>query len=336
MSVDPRAPVPLPAWSLALQGPEYRLLLPALARLPDAVAYALARARGRFNARHDRDWVSLGLRHRHVAGLVETGCALLVPPGRVGETVRERFETVAREEMEARALASRGLEYFDIDAQAALAALAARPTGRGIVLVTAHFETFVLGIAALARQGEKIHPVMSSVTADPRLHPAVRAHFERKYAGLQRHLNGGELAPAEQSMRHFYRALGRGEAVVVLADAPAPAGSPPICVPWFGSRRALAQGAMRLAERSGSLLAAFACHWLGGRRHSVHLSTVVDPQSLGTQTCAEHCFAFLEAHIRERPGRWWGSHLLPACPPCDPCDGEAAGPDRDGATTAAA
>ena len=55
------------AWSLRIQEAEYSALLPTLARIPTALGYAVARWRGRFNARFDRDWVSLALGHRHVA-----------------------------------------------------------------------------------------------------------------------------------------------------------------------------------------------------------------------------------------------------------------------------
>lgn len=308
----------LPAWSLALQGPEYRWLIPGMSALPDDLAYALARRRGRFNARHDRDWVSLGLQRQHVAPQVANGYALFLGPAQVKACVDERFETVAREEMEARALERHGLQHFQVDAQDALDALHQRPKKRGIVLVTAHLDTFVLGIAALAQRGEVIHPVMSEVSADPRLHPAIREHFVRKYAGLQRHLNGGQLASAETSMRHFYLALARGEAVVVLSDSPAPTPGTGLCVPWMGEHRRMAQGALRLAETTGSLLAAFACRWHEGRHHSVHLSALLDPGQSGAQACARQAFAFLEQHILAAPGRWWASHLLPACGACAP------------------
>lgn len=305
-----------PAWSLALQGPEYRWALPILSSLPTSTAYKLALWRGQFNTRHDRDWVSLGLRHRHVAAQTASGLAEWLAPEQIDALVIERFETVSREEMECRALDRFGLQWFDIDANAALERLTQRPRGRGVVLLTAHLETFVLGIAALAQCGEVIHPVMSRVSADSRLHPAVRNHFIRKYAGLQRHLNGGTLANAEDSMRHFYRALARDEAVVVLCDAPAPSGSRQLCVPWVDGRRAMAQGAMRMAQACGSAVGAFACEWRGGRRHAVHLSPLMELPALGLDQCAVHAYEFLARHIRNRPGRWWASHLLPACTPC--------------------
>lgn len=306
---------PLSQWSLKAQAPEYGWLVPTMARLPDALAYPLARWRGALNARHDRDWVSLSLGHRHVAAMAEQGLAQILPPEQVAKALMERFETVAREEMEARALQLHGLSHFDIDAAEALDALAARPAGRGLVLVTPHLETFVLGIAALASRGARIHPVMSIVSEDPRVHPAIRAHFRLKYSGLERHLQGGKLADAETSMRYFYRVLAQGDVVVVLADAPAPADGPGVCLPFLGAQRKVAQGALRLATQSDSMLAAFACHAHGGRRHSVALSPLWDPRD-DAQAAYAQAFAFMDQHIRVNPGRWWASHLLPLYPAC--------------------
>jgi len=38
---------------------------------------------------------------------------------------------------------------------------------------------------------------------------AVSAHFEAKYAGLERHLNGGRLVDIEAGVRPIYRMLER-------------------------------------------------------------------------------------------------------------------------------
>lgn len=298
-----------------MQAAEYGYLLPALTRMPDALSYPISRWRGRWNANLDRDWVSLSLGHRHVAALAKQGYAQFLPPGQVEGALVERFETVAREEMESRALQMHGLGHFRIDAAEALQCLAHRPKDRGLVLVTAHLETFVLGIASLASGGERIHAVMSNVSEDPRVALAVRAHFRLKYSGLERHLQGGRLADAETSMRYFYRVLAQGDVVVVLADAPAPAGGEGICVPWMGQHRLVAQGALRLATQTNSLLAAFACHATGARRHSVTLSAMMEPRS-NAQACYAQAFAFMEQHIRMNPGRWWASHLLPLTIAC--------------------
>lgn len=307
-------PAPLPAWSLRLQNLEYERALPLLARLPSPAAYALARWRGQFNARLDRDWVSMALGHRHVAHLTAQGYREFIPEADVARALAERFETVSREELEARWLERLGLAYFDVEARAALERLAARPTGRGLVLLTSHFETFILGIAALAQRGERLHPMMSSVSADERLARGVRNHFTLKYAGLERHLNGGRLASAETQMRHLYRALQAGEIVVVIADAPgsAEAGLP---LPWLGQVRSVAQGALRLAQATGSAMGAFMCNHLGGRRHAVALSAIemdlVDEPGLKSVSSV---YEFMEQHIRRNPGRWWSAHLLGSYP----------------------
>jgi lauroyl/myristoyl acyltransferase len=304
-------PAAVAAWSRSLQGPDYRWLLPALGALPAPMAYALAAWRGRFNAQHDRDWVSLALGHRHVADQTRHAYAQWCRAEAIDMLVSQRFETASREEMDARLLARRGLGAFRIDNRDALARMASRPSGRGLVMVTAHFDTFVLAIAALAAAGEVVHPVMSSVSADPRLHPAVRDHFAIKYAGLQAHLNGGRLADAETQMRHFYKALGRGEVVVVIADAPAVAADgSDLWLPWLGRERRFAQGALRLAQHSGAWLGGFVGLTEAPRQHRVIVSDLVDAQTMPTETVARTAFALLEQHIQDQPGRWWGAHLL--------------------------
>ncbi|SDM30396.1 Lauroyl/myristoyl acyltransferase [Oryzisolibacter propanilivorax] len=312
---------PSHACSRWLQGPEYDGLLPALGWLPRSWALALARGRGHVNAHHDRDWVSLALGHRHVRALTLQALGELLPESQARAALRERYATLAREEFETRLLARRGLAAFEVQARQALDALDARPAGRGLVLLTAHFESFVLGIAALASRGQRVHAVMSAITEDERLHPAVRRHFRHKYSGLERLLNGGRLLPIEQHQRHYYRALQAGDVVVILADAPAPSPEAGVWLPWMGCERAVAQGALRLATATRSLLGGFACHHLGGRRHALALSTLHDafdpaplPAEQGIEAAHAAVFAFLEQHIRQAPQRWWGMHLLPHYP----------------------
>ena len=180
--------------------------------------------------------------------------------------------------------------------------------------MTSHYEPFILGIAALASRGERIHPMMSTISADPRLTHGVRNHFVAKYAGLERHLSGGRLANAENSMRHLYRVLRDREIVVVIADAPGTmdAGVP---VPWFNERRWMAQGALRLAQATGSAMAAFMCTHQSGVCHEVKLSEVEsEVDGLRGLQAYSRLYAFMERHIRGRPGRWWASHLLTSCP----------------------
>ena len=307
-----------------LQGWEFEGLVPALAALAAwpgllgapgrRAAYALADARGRVNARFDRDWVSLALQRPHVSAMTRAALAALLPAGApIEPALRERYQTLAREEFETRLLARRGLAPFALQADAAMQQLAERPAGCGLLLLTAHFETFMLGVAQLAAQGERVHLVISRVSSDPRLHPAIRAHFAKKYAGIERLLHGGRLLEIEDHQRHYYRALKAGEVVVILADAPALSPEAGVWLPWMGQTRAVAQGALRLAASTGSALGGFACHHLGGHRHALALSPLFPPGP-GLEQAHEQVFAFLERHIRQAPARWWGMHLLPDYP----------------------
>lgn len=308
---------PSSRWSQALQGPEFRVLLPAMGWLPLEWAYNLADWRGRLNTRYDRDWVSLALGRSHISPLTKQGLEEIIPASQIPAALEERYRTLAREEFETRILAKYGLTRFDIDADAALTQLANRPPNRGLLLLTTHFETFMLGVAALASRGEKIHLVISEVSNDPRLHPAIRHHFQNKYTGLERLLNGGKLLEIEHHQRHYYKALKAGEVVVILADAPALSADTGVWLPWMGQLRAVAQGALRLGKSTNSMIGAFACHHLGLNRHQVVLSPLQDTRSdniSATEEAHTAAFSFLEKHMRQNPGRWWGVHLLPYYP----------------------
>lgn len=324
-----RVPLLHPASSFSrwLQGPEYDFFLPALGRLPQRLAYALAHWRGRVNGRHDRDWVSLAHSRPHVARQTRLALAELVPAGQIEAALHERYRTLAREEFETRLLARRGLQPFSVQAEAALEALAQRPAGCGLLLLTTHFETFMVGVAALAARGERVHLVISSVTADPRLHPSIRRHFRLKYEGVERLLNGGRLLEIESHSRHYYRALKAGEVVVMLCDAPALSPETGVWLPWMGQRRAVAQGALRMVAGTRCALGGFACHYLGGNRHALELSPLHPPAADGVGQHASHAavFAFLEQHIQRAPARWWGMHLLPHYP-LAPAEAAAAEP----------
>ena len=302
------------SWSQALQGPEFNALLPWLGRLPPRLAYALSRLRGHFNARFDRDWVSLALGRRHVAPLTLQAMKELQPGRRPAEVLAERYIALAQEEFETRLLAERGTAAFSIDNAEALEQLHARPAGRGLLLMTAHFESFLLGVAALSTAGQRVDLVISEVSADPRLHPSIREHFARKYAGLESWLHGGRALPIETHARHFYEVLRAGGVVVILADAPALSADTGVWIPWMGQQRCVAQGALRMALRTHSILGGFVCHHLELNRHRLELSCWQSP-SIGSLTEYQAAYAmvfeFLEQRIRRRPTHWWGAHLLP-------------------------
>ena len=298
-------------WSQRLQRLEYGWYLPWIARLPLFSGYFLARARGRFNAFLDRDWASLSLGRHYIRAQTSQAYSSFLDAGEAASCLKERFETLAREEYEVWLVKNGRLDDLLVETSDALERLSERRPGRGLVLVTAHFDSFFLGVIALGRLGLKINVMTSNIVEDTRVHPSVRNHFSMKYRVWESFLNGGKVVHAETSLRYFYEALGKGEIVVIVTDGPATNDSG-VWMPWFGKERRIAGGALRMAVRTGSDIGALICRFEGNGRHRLILAHPEDP-SLSHEESYRSMFSFLESHILEHPGRWWGAHLLPSC-----------------------
>jgi lauroyl/myristoyl acyltransferase/2-polyprenyl-3-methyl-5-hydroxy-6-metoxy-1,4-benzoquinol methylase len=312
----------------ALHVADFRVVLPWLGRLPKALGEPLSLWRGRWRAALQADWRSVALGRRHVGERSLQAYRDLAPDADDVQRLawlRRRFATEARDEFEARWVAlgrtsDLGCRFAPPDSPATL-----RARTRGLVLLTAHHESFILGIVFLARSGVPVNAMKSTVTHDPRVARAVSRHFEAKYAGLERHLNGGRLVDIEAGVRPIYRMLERGEVVVVLADAPVLPNGARVEVPFLGASRALAGGAVRIAEKTGSDLGAFVCATSGPRRYTVTMSAIGPARDRAT---VETAYGFLSDAILRDPGGWWAADLLPDMPPVG-APAEPASPGSD-------
>lgn len=305
---------------------DFGVLLPWLGRLPPHLGEPLARWRGRWLAATRADWRSVALGHRHVAARTLQAFRELAPAAgerQLQAWLQQRYEAEARDEFEARWVAEGHTQALGcrVAPAGATRALVARP--RGLVLLTAHYHSFILGIVFLARSGARVNAIKSTVTHDPRVEPAVSKHFEAKYAGLERHLNGGRLVDIEAGVRPIYRMLERGEVVVVLADAPVLPNGARVEVPFLGERRALAGGAVRIARHTGSDLGAFVCTASGPRQYTLALSAIGPARE---RASVETAYGFLSEAILRDPGGWWAADLLPDMPPLPPAGAAAMPP----------
>lgn len=294
---------------------DFGWFLPAMAKLPLPLGYALSNLRGRINAASGRDWrsVALGFRHIRRQSLLAYDLLPGAPtPAQKQRWCQQRFEVEARDEFEAQLVAARRLGELrcDFSPSDTPQLLAKHP--RGLVLLTPHFDSFYLGIALLAQaSGARVNSMSSAVSHDARVDAAVSRHFERKYRGLEHYLHGGKVPDMESGLRPFYRMLERGETLVVLGDAPVLPNGVAMTVDFLGARRALAGGALRLAQRSGSDLGAFVCRHLGPGRYRLEMGPIGPAND--AQTLAQ-TYRFLSEHILAQPGLWWAADLLPAMP----------------------
>lgn len=292
----------------------FRIALPFAARLPLRAGERLARALGRRCRRHDLDWRTVALCQQYV--LERTTAALRTiadepPPAELAALQRERFETASREEWEGHLFARGRAPEMSCEFVGLEAIRAQLATGRGIVLLTAHFDATLMGVVQLGLAGLKLHLMTSDVVEDPRVAPVVQRYFRDKYAGIQRYLNGGQVMHVETQLRAFYSAVRRGEGIVILGDAPTMNVEEALRVDFFGRLRAISPGAIRIAEKTKVPVAAFVCTQTANGAYRVEFGPVLAPGGDGHAAHLPALFGFLEARIRATPGRWWAADQLP-------------------------
>jgi len=295
------------------QALDYGVLVPAVARLPIAAGRAVADIRGCVNAVFDLDWRSLSLRRAYVRRATYRAMQELVPGGgsfrwRI-QTLR-RFLYMAREEWmsalcdgDSMAFLQPRTKVHGIDAL-----VAAQRSGRGVVLLGAHFGNLPGGMVVLGLNGLKVNFLTSAIVEDDRVHPAVRDFYRRKYRGIERFLNGGRVLHYQRHLKSLYRALERGELVIVLGDLQA-SGRRSFDTEFLGAVRRMAPGALRMASKTGSLMSAYVHYFERGGRYGLRCAPVQDPH--GDDFRPEALYHFLETQIRQRPEQWWAADLLP-------------------------
>lgn len=226
---------------------------------------------------------------------LERNLARLLGPGREAEveaTARAAFENFALSladflrlgHGDARELASR------VEVSGAEHLAAARASGRGVILLSAHLGSWELGAAWLAGTGTPVHLVA-------RPHPSRRV--EGFYARRRGRCGVGLLTP-----RPLWAAAGgvlrRREWLALMVDRPAP-GRP-------GQARApVAAWAAALARRTGALVLPGVIVRLPGRRFAARFDRPREPGEAG----GEDTLRLLREEVRRHPGQWAAFEPLP-------------------------
>jgi lauroyl/myristoyl acyltransferase len=292
----------------------FRIGLPLAARLPPSLGRYFAKMMGHLCARLDLDWRTLGLREHFVANRTRLAFQDISPgldDGQTARLVRMRFENSVHEELEGHWLGMQWAGRFQCDFMGLDAIRDQMTRGQGIVLLTLHFDATLMGVAHMGLAGLKLNLMTSDVVEDARVLPVVQRYFHRKYAGIESSLNGGRALHVESHLKSFYRALRAGEGVVILGDAHALELDKGIVVDFLGRRRAIAVGAMRMAEKTGAPMAAFVCLRDANGGYRVVFSPVLWSQNGSHQENIKVLYSFLGAHISSQPERWWAADLLP-------------------------
>jgi lauroyl/myristoyl acyltransferase len=296
--------------SSRLQLLDYQYLLPFFTYLSIPPGMAYATIRGIINAIFDLDWRSLSIGKRYIRiSTYQTMQNLLPDNGRIVWIYKtlQRFIVNSREEWEAayfmRHSMRRILQNSKLTGVDAL--LEAQKQGRGVIILTPHFDSYCTGAILMAMQGVIMNAMTTEEIRNPLVHPAIQNYFTNKFAAMESYFNGGKIVCYENNMRFFYQRLKSGEALLMGADLPAPEQAF-IAIPFLGKRRKMAAGPIRLAEKTGSLITAYTCYYRSPGRYELCLTPLyeVTPENI------EVLYDFLSEKITHHPERWWTADLF--------------------------
>lgn len=292
----------------------FALVLPLAARIGGRTARRMATWAGLTAFRLDVDWRTVSLRQHFLRERTQAALREIqpeAPPETFAAQARERFICAAQEELDAHYFFS-DPELFRQCSFEGLEAVREAASRTGVLFMTLHLDTTLMGVVQLGKAGLKLNLMTSNIVQDARVPAVIRKFFQHKYEGIERHLNGGHYWHVETHTRDFYRALARGEGVVVLCEGPALTLEDGVLTKFLGKTRAMSPGALRLAKKSGAALVGMICLRTGPESYRVVFSPVYEPSALPPEQAIHEVYAFLDQAIRATPGRWWAADLLPA------------------------
>lgn len=177
----------------------------------------------------------------------------------------------------------------------------------GLVLVTAHLDSYAMGMVLLGINGTKVNIATNDFFGDERIHEDVSKHYYSKYANME-HLMNGKLLDPSLHKEHLYSSLSKGECVMFVSDVPGSKST--IHIPFVSKKFQMPLGAFHLANKTGSKLAAYVCIYEGlGKYKTVFLPPVeIFPDN--PEKTMRPIYEFLESWILKYPDRWMASEIF--------------------------
>jgi lauroyl/myristoyl acyltransferase len=297
-----------------LQTIDFGYILPTMARLPLPLGEKLSRARGAIQATLDYDWRSMALRYPYVRARTRQAMAMIQPNSgdKYCKTAAvRRFMHNSREEWQACLFGHRVMDK--ISRRSTVEGISDlrrhQEAGRGMVMVSCHFDSFCMGMVLMGMQGIRVNVVNTAAIEDPRINLTVRRFFQHKYRWMEARMRG-KMVYHEVNMPFFYRALEKGQTVALMGDIPGSKSD--VIIPFLNTRFKMPVGAWHMALKTNSLLGAFMCVHEGVGKYRVTClpPAEIDPES--PLRTLKPIYAFMEAQIRSMPERWVAADLLPA------------------------
>lgn len=173
---------------------------------------------------------------------------------------------------------------------------AARASGRGVILLSAHLGNWELGAAWLAARGTRVNVV-------------ARPHASRveRFFAARRHRWGVAMLPGRPLWRAAAAALRRHEWVALMADREASARDPVEGDASAPARASVCAWAAALSKRTGALVLPAVIVRLPDRRYAAYFERPMEPGTIRAENNAEA----LRRWVRRFPGQWFAFEPLP-------------------------
>ncbi|MCU7921188.1 MAG: lysophospholipid acyltransferase family protein [Candidatus Thiodiazotropha sp. (ex Dulcina madagascariensis)] len=296
---------PFEHWDLQLK---YRLLFPALSRLPRRLSYRLASLYGRWEYVR-QEVLATQIAHQMRRALPGHADAQYRQWTRYfyGLQQREILDTWYYPRLRRAEQVGRSVEVENFDQ-----VLAVRREGRPLIFTGAHLGRFwMLGVTvaaygiatgALARDDEQEN---TWGLPEPEFN-----YRKLKLSRLRQCYRGDFLMPGTANMRPLLQALQQNP-VAILLDVPYGKESPGLVgVPFFGKEAYFPEGTIKIAKRTGALIQPFC---VDEHRQGLTLRFLPAHETEGKSS--EELLAVLvrgiEQRIRQNPGKWWQWRALP-------------------------
>ncbi|SLM29943.1 hypothetical protein MTBBW1_2030033 [Desulfamplus magnetovallimortis] len=292
-----------------IQSIDYSFVVPLTASLPIPVGRKIAIMRGIVCAILDYDWRSNALNFRYVRSRVMENMRNLSSRKPLWGTLK-RFVNNSIEEWQS-CLFRHPDKMVKIAGQCHIEHLDdykrhAREK-RGIVLVSAHFDSFCMGMVLIGMKGLKVHCINTSGLENPLIDPAIRSYFKIKYSYMESLMNG-KMPYHEDGMEIFYEKLNNGEMVVLMGDIPGSRSS--VFIDFLGKKFRLPLGAWHMARKTNSLLGAYMTFGFpGGKYHTISIPPY-EPDPHDPVKSLMPIYSFMEKLIKAHPEKWVASDLL--------------------------
>lgn len=274
----------------------FRLLFPALAKLPFGLAYRLASRIGSWDARHaaSRAGVEQGMLTIHPE--------LANDRVHLETLVDHYYRMMARDTLDCLmfprytpAIARELLPVANIEILSE-----AKQAGKGVILVVGHFGRTFMFMPGLSFAGHEVGLLHTPV--DER-NPYIDA-IERRY--FQTKLRNGRLfsrstwVTTADSQRNIYRSLAAGEVFTIAFDGTESASRARVEFPFLGGTLALPDGVARIAAKTGAKLV-----YATAFDHGPGVEIIIHRLPDDPFAAISEAVRLLENDVIAYPWQWW-------------------------------